>query len=321
MTEKKIQDTRNALISLSQAIESVADKVSQSVISVHSKNTGNGSGVVWTTDGHIVTCSHLVKKVDEVEVSISNGKSFPAKVIGNDPYSDIALLKIQPRDNNNTPLKPIEIGDSENLKAGQFVLALANPYGEYPSITEGIITSERSSIRGGGSWWWTGIMDNIVITDARLNPGYSGGPLVDVEGKMIGLNAAYISSRGIAIRGSKVKNIADQLAKDGAIKSAYLGIMTDIISLPPEVGIQLEPSQQEGLIVLSVEKDTAAKKARLLIGDIIVKFDNEPITNMHDLRRQLLKQEVIGKSVKLIIIRGEKKTELIITPGEASRSN
>jgi S1-C subfamily serine protease len=321
MTEKKIQDTRNALISLSQAIESVADKVSQSVISVHSKNTGNGSGVVWTTDGHIVTCSHLVKKVDEVEVSLSNGKSFPAKVIGNDPYSDIALLKIQPRDNNNTPLKPIEIGDSENLKAGQFVLALANPYGEYPSITEGIITSERSSIRGGGSWWWTGIMDNIVITDARLNPGYSGGPLVDVEGKMIGLNAAYISSRGIAIRGSKVKNIADQLAKDGAIKSAYLGIMTDIISLPPEVGIQLEPSQQEGLIVLSVEKDTAAKKARLLIGDIIVKFDNEPITNMHDLRRQLLKQEVIGKSVKLIIIRGEKKTELIITPGEASRSN
>jgi S1-C subfamily serine protease len=321
MTEKKIQDTRNALISLSQAIESVADKVSQSVISVHSKNTGNGSGVVWTTDGHIVTCSHLVKKVDEVEVSLSNGKSFPAKVIGNDPYSDIALLKIQPRDNNNTPLKPIEIGDSENLKAGQFVLALANPYGEYPSITEGIITSERSSIRGGGSWWWTGIMDNIVITDARLNPGYSGGPLVDVEGKMIGLNAAYISSRGIAIRGSKVKNIADQLAKDGAIKSAYLGIVTDIISLPPEVGIQLEPSQQEGLIVLSVEKDTAAKKARLLIGDIIVKFDNEPITNMHDLRRQLLKQEVIGKSVKLIIIRGEKKTELIITPGEASRSN
>ena len=321
MTEKRIQDTRNALISLSQAIESVADKVSQSVISVHSKNTGNGSGVVWTTDGHIVTCSHLVKKVDEVEVSLSNGKSFPAKVIGNDPYSDIALLKIQPRDNNNTPLKPIEIGDSENLKAGQFVLALANPYGEYPSITEGIITSERSSIRGGGSWWWTGIMDNIVITDARLNPGYSGGPLVDVEGKMIGLNAAYISSRGIAIRGSKVKNIADQLAKDGAIKSAYLGIMTDIISLPPEVGIQLEPSQQEGLIVLSVEKDTAAKKARLLIGDIIVKFENEPITNMHDLRRQLLKQEVIGKSVKLIIIRGEKKTELIITPGEASRSN
>jgi S1-C subfamily serine protease len=318
MTEKRNLDTRNALVSLSQAIESIAAKVSQSVVSIRSRNRGNGSAVVWTTGGHIVTCSHLVRKVDEVEVGLSNGKSFPAKVIGNDPYSDIALLKIQASDNDSIPLTPMEIGDSENLKAGQFVLALANPYGEYPSITEGVITSERNSIRGG--WWWTGIMDNIVITDASLNPGYSGGPLVDVEGKMIGLNAAYISSRGIAIRGSKVKNIADQLAKYGAIKSAYLGIITDIISLPPEVGAQLELSQREGLIIISVEKDTAAKKAGLLIGDIIVKFDNEPITNMHDLRRQLLKQDVIGKSVKLAIIRGEKKIELTITPREASRS-
>src|SRR5215208_3898012 len=307
MTEKRLPDTRNALVSLSQAIENVTANVSQSVVSIHSRNRGNGSAVVWTTDGHIVTCSHLVRKVDEVEVSLSNGKSFPARVVGNDPNSDIALLKIQASNNDITSLKPIEIGDSENLKAGQFVLALANPYGEYPSITEGVITSERSSIRGGG--WWAGIMDNIVITDASLNPGYSGGPLVDVEGKMIGLNAAYISSRGIAIRGSKVKNIADQLAKYGAIKSAYLGIITNLISLPPEVGAQLEPSQGEGLIILSVEKDTAAKKAGLLIGDIIVKFDNEPITNMHDLRRQLLKQDIIGKSIKLAIIRGEKKIE------------
>jgi S1-C subfamily serine protease len=319
MTEKRIPDTRNALVSLSQAIENVAANVSQSVVGIHSRNRGNGSAVVWTTDGHIVTCSHLVRKVDEVEVSLSNGKSFPARVIGNDPYSDIALLKIQSRDNDSISLKPIEIGNSENLKAGQFVLALANPYGEYPSITKGVITSERSSIRSGG-WWWAGIMDNIVITDASLNPGYSGGPLVDVEGKMIGLNTAYISSRGIAIRGSKVKNIADQLAKYGVIKSAYLGIITDIISLPPEVVAQLEPSQREGLIITSVEKDTAAKRAGLLIGDIIVKFDNESITNIHDLRRQLLKQDIIGKSIKLVIIRGEKKIELTITPGEASRS-
>jgi S1-C subfamily serine protease len=313
---------KNTLVSFSEAIGSIADKVSQSVVSIRSRRRGNGSGVIWTTDGHIITCSHIVRKLDELEVTLGDDKSFQAKVIGNDFYSDIAVLKIETNSSRNDafPLKPIEIGDSENLKAGQFVLALANPYGEYPSITQGIITSERSSISGGGRWW-ASITDNIVITDAHLNPGYSGGPLVDVEGKMIGLNAAYISSRGIAIRGSKVKNIVDQLAKDGAIKSAYLGIMTDIISLPPEVGIQLEPSQQEGLIVISVEKDTAAKKAGLLIGDIIVKFDNEPITNMHDLRRQLLKQEVIGKSVKLIIIRGEKKTELTITPGEASRSN
>src|ERR671931_795879 len=183
MSEKKIPYTNNVLLSLSEEI----DNVSQSVVSVNSRKRGNGSGVIWNVDGNIVTCSHIVGELDEVEVTLSNGKSYPAKVIGNDPYSDIALLKIESandKEDNNLPLKPIEIADSENLKAGQFVLALANPYGEYPSITQGIITSERSSLTG---WWSRGastMMDNIVITDARLNPGYSGGPLVDVEGKM-----------------------------------------------------------------------------------------------------------------------------------------
>jgi S1-C subfamily serine protease len=322
MSEKKISYTNNnALLSLSEEIERVADNISRSIVSVHSRNRGNGSGVIWNVDGHIVTCSHIVGELDEVEVSLSNGKRYRAKVIGNDPYSDIALLKIEATNGKDDilPLKPIEIADSENLKAGQFVLALANPYGEYPSITEGIITSERRSIRGvGAGWRWapSDEMDNIVITDTRLNPGYSGGPLVDVQGKMIGLNMAYILFRGIAIRTNKVKNVSEQLAKDGAIKIARLGIVTDQISLPPEVGGQLEPIQEEGLLVISVKKETAAKKAGLLIGDIIVRFDEEPITKLHDLRRQLLKQDAIGKSVKLTIIRAEKKTELIIVPKE-----
>jgi S1-C subfamily serine protease len=319
MSEKKISYTNNnALLSLSEEIERVADNISRSIVSVHSRNRGNGSGVIWNVDGHIVTCSHIVGELDEVEVSLSNGKRYRAKVIGNDPYSDIALLKIEAT-NGKDDIQPIEIADSENLKAGQFVLALANPYGEYPSITEGIITSERRSIRGvGAGWRWapSDEMDNIVITDTRLNPGYSGGPLVDVQGKMIGLNMAYILFRGIAIRTNKVKNVSEQLAKDGAIKIARLGIVTDQISLPPEVGGQLEPIQEEGLLVISVKKETAAKKAGLLIGDIIVRFDDEPITKLHDLRRQLLKQDAIGKSVKLTIIRAEKKTELIIVPKE-----
>jgi S1-C subfamily serine protease len=317
MSEKNIPYTNNALLSLSSEIEHIADNVSQSVVSVYSRNRGNGSGVILNADGHIVTCSHIVGELDEVEVSLSNGKSYPAKVVGNDPYSDIALLKIEDasgKDNSILPLKPIEIADSENLKAGQFVLALANPYGEYPSITDGIITSERRSIRGAAAA--ADVMDNIVITDTRLNPGYSGGPLVNVEGKMIGLNIAYISSRGIAIRTSKVKTISEQLIKDGEIKIARLGIVTAGISLPSEVAAQLEPNQEEGLIVLSVKKGTAAKKAGLLIGDTIVKFDDQPITNLHDLRRQLLQRDAIGKSAKLTIIRAEKKTELVIVPEE-----
>ena len=323
MSEKNSSYANNALLSLSEEIEHIADNVSQSVVSVYSRNRGNGSGVIWNVDGHIVTCSHIIGELNEVEVSLNNGKSYLAKVVGNDPYSDITLLKI--KDVSGISLKPIEIADSENLKAGQFVLALANPYGDYPSITQGIITSERRSIRGrAAGWQWApalaaDVMDNIVITDTRLNPGYSGGPLVNVEGKMIGLNVAYISSRGIAIRTSKVKTISEQLTKGGEIKIARLGIVTAGVSLPREVAAQLEPAQEEGLIVLSVKKDTAAKKAGLLIGDIIVKFDDQPITNLHDLRRQLLKRDAIGKSAKLTIVRAEKKKELVIVPEEETR--
>jgi S1-C subfamily serine protease len=316
MIEKNSSYANNALLSLSEEIQHIADNISQSVVSVYSRNRGNSSGVIWNVDGDIVTCSHIVGDLNEVEVSLNNGKSYPAKVVGNDPYSDIALLKI--KDASGISLKPIEIADSENLKAGQFILALANPYGDYHSITQGVITSERRSIRGAGWRWGVAgdVMDNIVITDTRLNPGYSGGPLVNVQGKMIGLNIAYISSRGIAIRTSKVKTISEQLAKDGEIKIARLGIVTAGVSLPREVAAQLEPAQEEGLIVLAVKKDTAAKKAGLLIGDIITKFEDQPITNLHDLRRQLLKRDAIGKSAKLTIIRAEKKKELVIIPEE-----
>jgi len=315
MKEIFIPNNKSALVSLSDEIENVADKVSKSVVSVRSRSRGIGSGVVWKSDDLIVTCNHIVRKLDDYEVSLNNGRFLPARVIGNDPYSDIALLKIPPND-DSISLNPIEAGDSENLRAGQFILAIANPYGEYPSITGGIITSARSSLVG--SHWET-IADNIVITDARLNPGYSGGPLVDVEGKMIGLNAASVSCRGVAIRASKVRIVADQLAKDGAIKIAYLGVVITEISLPVEIGVRLGLAQKEGLIILSVENDTPAKKAGLLMGDIVVRLDDQPITNIHNLRRQLLRQDIIGKSISLNIIRGEKKIELSITPGKGSR--
>jgi serine protease Do len=146
----------------SKEIENVADKVSKSVVSVRSGSRGIGSGVVWKSDGLIVTCNHIVSKLDDYEISLNNVGFLPAKVIGNDPYSDIALLKIQSNDDSISP-SPIEVGDSENLRAGQFILALANPYGEYPSITGGIITSARTSLVG--SHWGT-ITDNIVEAGA-----------------------------------------------------------------------------------------------------------------------------------------------------------
>ncbi|HKY10921.1 MAG TPA: trypsin-like peptidase domain-containing protein, partial [Nitrososphaera sp.] len=236
---KNNESPQSTLTSLSDAIVSVAEKVSPSVVGVQTGRMfgggAGGSGVIWSSDGYIVTCYHVVKGFREVQISSQElGSVMRADVVGKDPYSDIALLKISNTTaKSGKALQPIEIPESgEDLKAGQIVLALANPFGEQASITKGIITSSRSSVRG---WWGRTMMNNVVITDARLNPGYSGGPLVDISGKMIGLNAFYVSSRGIAIRTSKIKGIVENLKSYGRVRRAYLGITSYPISIPEEV--------------------------------------------------------------------------------------
>ena len=187
------------LQTLSNAIQQVAESASPSVVSIRSDG-GNGTGIVWDDQGHIVTAYHVVRHVEEVEVSTDDGQTFTAKVVGRDRTSDIALLKV------DTKLQPIQKGDSESLKVGQFVLALASPFGSKASATSGIITGVKRNIGG----WWGVQIDEAIVTDARVNPGYSGGPLVDASGRMVGLNVALVSSRGIAI---PVQKVAEVVAK------------------------------------------------------------------------------------------------------------
>lgn len=318
---KNNESPQSTLTSLSDAIVSVAEKVSPSVVGVQTGRMfgggAGGSGVIWSRDGYIVTCYHVVKGFREVQISSQElGSVMRADVVGKDPYSDIALLKISNTTaKNGKALQPIEIPDSgEDLKAGQIVLALANPFGEQASITKGIITSSRSSVRG---WWGRTMMNNVVITDARLNPGYSGGPLVDISGKMIGLNAFYVSSRGIAIRTSKMKGIVENLKSYGRVRRAYLGITSYPISIPEEVTRQAGMSQDSGLMIVSVEPNSPAKKAGLLIGDVVLSLDGNKVGSLHDIER-LLTQELIGKAVKLAVLRSEKLTELTIVPEDAA---
>lgn len=318
---KNNESPQSTLTSLSDAIVSVAEKVSPSVVGVQTGRMfgdgAGGSGVIWSSDGYIVTCHHVVKGFREVQISSQElGSVMRADVVGKDPYSDIALLKISNTTaKSGKALQPIEIPDSgEDLKAGQIVLALANPFGEQASITKGIITSSRSSVRG---WWGRTMMNNVVITDARLNPGYSGGPLVDISGKMIGLNAFYVSSRGIAIRTSKIKGIVENLKSYGRVRRAYLGITSYPISIPEEVTTQAGMSQDSGLMIVSVEPNSPAKKAGLLIGDVVLSLDGNKVGSLHDIER-LLTQELIGKAVKLAVLRSEKLTELTIVPEDAA---
>ncbi|MGA2199184.1 MAG: trypsin-like peptidase domain-containing protein [Nitrososphaerales archaeon] len=292
----------------SSAVQAVAESASPSVVSVSSDGR-NGTGIVWDDQGHIVTAYHVVHGLEEVEVGSDSGETFTAKVLGRDKGSDLALLKIEAK------LPPIAKGDSESLRVGQFVLALANPYATKASATSGIITSVKRSI---GGWWGVGVED-AVVTDARVNPGYSGGPLVDASGKMVALNIAYMSSRGIAVPIRKVSAVVEQLASGKAVGRAYLGIITNPIPIPEDVAKASEVGQEYGLLVLSVEAGSAARAAGIAFGDVLLGLDGNPVTGFRDLTR-LLTEDKVGKSLKLKVLRGGRVEELSVTPGPAPES-
>lgn len=299
----KIIEPLRILQSLSEATAEIVSKTAPSVVTVNN-GMGAGSGVVWSTDGYIVTASHVVGRHNMVNVTLENGKNYEAKVIGRDPYSDIALIKIEAKS-----LKSIEPGDSQSLKPGQFVLALANPFSRQVSATQGIITGVHGSIRT-----WGGMsMEDTVVTDARLNPGYSGGPLIDVYGKMIGLSTAFVWNRGIAVPVNTVKRIVTSLQNEGKVKRAYLGIVSDTVRLPQEIATQPQVNQHTGVMVYRVEAGSPARKAGLAMGDVIVKFNEKNVQSINDLHRYLT-DEVIGKETKIQTLRGENLNELTITP-------
>ncbi len=299
----------NSLQLISDGIVGVVRQVSPSVVQISNSRRGFGSGVVWDSEGHVVTNAHVVRRADSVQVTFADDgeKRYEARVLGQDRFSDVALLQV--KDAEKTKLHPISKGDSSKLATGQFVLALANPFGEKVGATFGIVTNTSAMIGGRMPW-----SDNVIVSDTKLNPGYSGGPLVDASGKMIGMNAAYFANRGISIPVNSLVEIVKSLSVEGGVKRAYLGIVSDTISLPEEVAQEI--NQGEGLIVYSVESGTPAKKAGVAVGDILVKLNSKPVRNFYELRK-LLTSEVIGKSTTLSVLRGEKLTELTVTPTEA----
>jgi serine protease Do len=292
------------LKSLSEATSILIKKTSESVVSVKAQMS-RGTGVVLTKDGYIVTCNHVLQGCNGVKIG-QGDKTFNATIVGTDPYNDLALLKAEKGE-----FTPIEVGDSEKLSVGQYVFALANPFNRNQSTaTTGIVTSVNSTIRG-----WRGMtaMENVIATDAQLNPGFSGGPLVDVEGKIIGINTAYVWQRGIAIPINKVKAVADRLMTGKIAQKGYLGIIANTVAIPEEIAEQAGLEQESGVMIFSVETGSPARKAGLAMGDVLVKFNDKPVTDFYDLPR-LLSEDVIGKETKLTIIRRESLIETTIFP-------
>ena len=294
------------LQSFSNAVTELANTVSPSVVNVNSGRRG-GTGIVWSQDGLVLTASHVVGRSETPTVTLADGKEYQAKVLGRDRYADIALLKVEA-----SGLTAVKAGSSDGIQVGQFVLALANAFGKRVSATSGIITSGRRSMRG----FWGVMIEDAVVSDAKLNPGYSGGPLVDASGRLLGMNVAYFAGRGVAISVDSLKETAEKISKNGSLKKGYLGVVVEPIELPEELAKTPQVGQEEGLLVRGVETGSPAKAAGMTIGDIILKLGDARATDEYELHKAL-SEDVVGKQLRLQVLRAEKVTELKITPNEA----
>ena len=310
----------------SQAVISVVDKVSPAVVNIDVQRQlrdrrrnnqsfsqemhGNGSGFIFTRDGYILTNSHVVHDASKIEVTLSDGRRFPAEMVGDDPDTDLAVIRIYAPN-----LVAARLGDSQSLRAGQLAIAIGNHYGFQCTVTTGVVSALGRSFRSRSGR----LIDNIIQTDAALNPGNSGGPLVSSHGEVIGVNTAVImSAQGIcfAVPINTAKMIIGPLIKDGKFRRGYIGVGGQNVPLPRRLVLFHELSLESGVLVISLENNSPAQIAGLLEGDVIVGMNNQPIASIDDLHK-VLTPEQVGVRSPLTIIRGTEKLVIDIVPEES----
>src|SRR5438067_1764134 len=307
----------------SRAVVSAVERVAPSVVNIEvqqrSKNqpdgiAGNGSGFVITPDGFILTNSHVVHGATRIVVNLSGGRDYPAQLIGDDPETDLAVIRM-----DAPQLVHVRLADSETLRVGQLAIAIGNPFGFQASVTAGVISAlGRSMYSQSGR-----LIDNIIQTDAALNPGNSGGPLVNSAGEVIGVNTAMIRpAQGIcfAIASNTARLVAGWLIRDGKIRRSYIGVAGQNVPLHRRVIRFYDLPLETGVLVVSVERNSPAEHARLREGDLIIAFNSQPIGSVHDLHKVLVGEQ-IGVSASLTIIRHTEKLELPILPAESRLSD
>ncbi|WP_174590107.1 S1C family serine protease [Methanocella conradii] len=317
-------DDDELLDAYSKAVVSVVEKVSPSVVNVYvSKRLprrqaywrgpeeiqGGGSGFIFTPDGFILTNSHVVHDATKIEVTLYDGRHFPARIIGDDPDTDLAVIKV-----DADGLVPATMGDSQSLRVGQLVIAIGNPYGFNCTVTSGVVSALGRALRTGSGR----LIDDVIQTDAALNPGNSGGPLINSKGEVIGVNSAVVlPAQGIcfAIPSSIAKFVAASLIHDGRIRRSWIGISGQNVSLTTQaVKLHRLPSDQ-GVLAVAVEPYSPAERSGVMPGDVIVALDERPIKTIDDLHK-LLTEDRINKKSKLTVLRRHGKLLLDIVPEE-----
>ena len=314
--------TEELLDAYSLAVTGAAEQVGPAVVSIEVRHRvarrgrdtqevpGHGSGFVFTPDGFLLTNSHVVHEATRIEAAFPDGRRLRAELVGDDPDTDLAVLRVEPGG-----LTVAEFGDSGTLRVGQLVVAIGNPLGFESTVTAGVVSALGRSFRA-----VTGrLIDDVIQTDAALNPGNSGGPLVDARGRVVGVNTAVIlPAQGIcfAVGINTAKVVTGQLLRHGKIRRGRLGVAGQNVPLLRLAQRAHGLDSRSGVLVTGVEPDSPAARAGVRTGDILVAFAGTPVTGIDDLHR-LLVTERIGSATTVVVLRQAEKLELQIVPEDS----
>jgi S1-C subfamily serine protease len=302
----------DALDAYSRVVVRVAEQLQPAVVNLRvgrGRAGGSGSGILFTPDGFLLTNAHVVQNFPAVRIRLNQGEEVEGRVVGRDPWTDLAIVQAQ-----GNKLPHAALGDSGKLRVGQLVVAIGSPFGFESTVTAGVVSALGRTLRT-----ITGhLVDNVIQTDAALNPGNSGGPLVDSRGDVIGINTAVIApAQGIcfAIPINMARNIVPLLLKHGKVLRGYLGLHVRTVPLARSVQTQLELEQKTAVEVLSLEENGPAAQAGVEEEDCILAIDEQPITNVDDLHR-MLTQLPIEVPATITLLRGRRRLERMVLPQE-----
>jgi S1-C subfamily serine protease len=303
----------------SQAVTRAVQKISPSVVNIEvhqsvraraEERRGGGSGFIFTPDGLILTNSHVVHDAARIEVTVTDARKLPGRTIGDDPATDLAVVQI-----DGSGFVAAALGDSQALRVGQLVMALGSPYGFQSTVTAGVVSALGRSLRS-----YSGrLIEDVIQTDASLNPGNSGGPLVASDGRVVGVNTATIlPAQGIcfAIGINTAKFVASRLLRDGRIRRSYIGVSAQTAPIHRRLVRYYDLGKETGVIVLSTEPDSPARRAGVREGDVIVALDGQAVSGVDDLHR-VLSDARSGARSELTILRGTDRVNVRIIPEEA----
>jgi S1-C subfamily serine protease len=304
-----ISETNKTLQALSRDLADAVEGASSSVVAINARRHLSSSGVCWA-DGVVVTAGHTIRRTEDISVILPRGQTVPATLVGADPATDLAVLKIDTAD-----LSPPPLGDTLQLKVGNIVLALGRGAQKGVNATLGII----GVLSGPWHTWRGALIDQYIGLDLVLHPAAAGGPLIDSRGRVLGINTVGLSrSVGLTVPVSTVNRVVAQLREKGQIVRGYLGLGMHPIPLPQDLKSALNLSADSGLIVVSVAAEGPGSKAGILFGDVIIALQGKPVSSLRDLQN-FLQPEFVGKEISVSIIRGGKSVDVKMHIGERTR--